>query len=59
MHLICPITTSLAVIPILVVMTVNKFFICYIAVLGNWIPAQICREQTDIYPKGVRQDSLT
>ncbi len=33
MHLICPITTSLAVIPILVVMTVNKFFICYIAVI--------------------------
>jgi len=26
---------------------------------GNWIPAQICREQTDIYPKGGRQDSLT
>ncbi len=24
-----------------------------------WIPAQICLEQICIYPKGVRQDSLT
>jgi len=26
---------------------------------GAWIPAQICLEQICIYPKGVRQESLT
>ena len=31
----------------------------FIAIHGNWFPAQICLEQTDIYPKGVRKDSLT
>ena len=29
------------------------------AVLGFWILAQICLEQICIYPKGVKQDSLT
>ena len=31
MHLICPFTTSLTVIPLIVVMTVNSFFLCYTA----------------------------
>ena len=36
-----------------------KYFDAAIAIHGHWIPAQICREQICIYPKGVRQDSLT
>lgn len=30
-----------------------------IAILGNWILAQICQEQICINPKGDRQDSLS
>ena len=54
-----PTAHSLAVVPAGIAGIQNTGMSIPLAVLGFWVPAQICLEQIRINPKGGRQGSLT